>query len=144
MSILWKVPGTQRAGGSTLITHGMTHVNHPEESLTYTCVCVCACVHVCARSCLTLPDPMNCSPPGFSVHGVFQARILEWVAISSSRGSSKPRDQTCISFISCVGRWILYHCATWEALVLVTKSCLTLATPWTIAHQAPLSMGFSR
>ena len=40
------------------------------------------------QSCLTLRDPMNCSPPGSSVHGIFQARILEWVAISSSRGSS--------------------------------------------------------
>ena len=42
--------------------------------------------------CLTLYDPINCSPPGFSVHGIFQGRILEWVAISSSRGSSWPRD----------------------------------------------------
>ena len=47
------------------------------------------------QSCLTLCNPMDCSPPGSSVHGVFQARILEWVAISSSRGSSQPRDQTC-------------------------------------------------
>ena len=46
---------------------------------------------------------------------VLQARILEWIAISSSRGSSQPRDQTPISFISCIGRWILYQCATWEA-----------------------------
>ena len=44
-------------------------------------------------------DPMNCSPPGSSVHRIFQARTLEWVAISSSRGSSWPRDPTCISFI---------------------------------------------
>ena len=49
-------------------------------------------------------------------HGVFQARILEWVAISSSRGSSWPRDQTDISCVFCIGRWLLYHCATWEAL----------------------------
>ena len=39
-------------------------------------------------------DPMDCSPPGSSVHGIIQARILEWVAISSSRGSSQPKDQT--------------------------------------------------
>ena len=45
-----------------------------------------------AQSCLTLCDPMDCSPPGFSVHGILQARILEWVAISFSRGSSRPRD----------------------------------------------------
>ena len=63
------------------------------------------------QSCLTLWAPMDCSPPGSSVHGVLQARILEWVAISSSTGSSPPRDQTCIS---CTGRWILYHRAIWE------------------------------
>ena len=46
------------------------------------------------------PDPMDCSPPGFSVHGVFQARTLEWVSISSSRGSSWPRDWTRVSCIA--------------------------------------------
>ena len=50
-----------------------------------------------AQSCLTLCDPMDCSPPGSFVHQISQARILEWVAISSSRGSSRPRDWTCIS-----------------------------------------------
>ena len=64
------------------------------------------------QSCLTLCDSMDCSPPGSSVHGIFQARILEWVAISFSRGSSWPRDW---NHISCIGRRILYHCATWEA-----------------------------
>ena len=48
----------------------------------------------------------------------FQARILEWVAISYSRGSSQCSDQTCISCVSYIGRQILYHCATWEALRL--------------------------
>ena len=56
-------------------------------------------VCVCARSCLTLCDPMNCSQPGSSVHGILQARILEWVAIPFSRGFSQPRDQTCFSCI---------------------------------------------
>ena len=65
------------------------------------------CVH--AQSCLTLWDSMDCSPPGSSVHGIFQPRILEWVAISSPRGSSWPRNQTCIS---CIGRQTLYHWAT--------------------------------
>ena len=54
------------------------------------------------QSCPTLCDPMNCSLPGSSVHGIFQARILEWVAISFSRGSSRPRDRTQVSHI--VGR----------------------------------------
>ena len=52
------------------------------------------------QSCLTLCDPMDCSPPGFSVHGILQARILECVAISFSRGSSRPRDQTHVSCIA--------------------------------------------
>ena len=68
-----------------------------------------------AQSCPTLCNSMDCGPPGSSVHEIFQARILEWVAISSSRGSSRPRDQTHISCISCIGRWILYTGATWEA-----------------------------
>ena len=52
------------------------------------------CHCLCAQSCPALCDPMNCSPPGSSVHGILQARILEWVAISSSGGSSQPRDWT--------------------------------------------------
>ena len=72
---------------------------------------MCACS--VTQWCPTLCDPMNCSPPGSFVHRILQTRILEWVAISSSRGSSQPRDQTCVS---CIGRQILYHCATWEAL----------------------------
>ena len=65
--------------------------------------------HTCsvAHSCLTLCDPMDCNPPGSSVYRNSQARILEWVAISSSRGSSWPGDWTCMSF---VGRQVLYHC----------------------------------
>ena len=49
------------------------------------------------------------SPPGSSVHGIFQARILGWVAISSIKGSSGPRDRSSISNVSCIGRWVLYH-----------------------------------
>ena len=57
-------------------------------------------------------DPMDCSPSGSSVLGISQARLLEWVAIFCSRGSSWPRDRT---WVSCIGRQMLYHCATWEA-----------------------------
>ena len=53
-----------------------------------------------AQSCPTLCDPMDCSPPGSTAHGILQARILEWVAISFSRGSSRPRDQTQVSHIA--------------------------------------------
>ena len=65
------------------------------------------------KLCPTLCNPMDCSPPGFSVHGIFQARILEWVAISYSRRSSQPSDQTRISHVSCISS--LYHSATCEA-----------------------------
>ena len=59
------------------------------------------------------------SPPGSSVHGISQARILEWVAISYSRGSSQPKDQIFISYVSCIGRQVLYHCATQEVLAMI-------------------------
>ena len=61
------------------------------------------------QSCLTLCNPMGYNPPGSSVHGIFQARILEWVAIPFSRGSSRPGDRTHFSCISCIGKQILYH-----------------------------------
>ena len=65
----------------------------------------------------TLYDPMDCNPPGFPVHGIFQARILEWAAISSSRGASRPKDRTRISCVSCIGRRILYRCTTCETIM---------------------------
>ena len=66
-----------------------------------------------AQSCPILCDPMDCSPPGSSIHGIFQARVLEWVAISFSRGSSWPRGWTQVSHIAgrCFTIW-----ATREAL----------------------------
>ena len=66
----------------------------------------------CGKSLQSHPplcDPMDCSLPGSSVHGISQARMLEWVAISSSKGSSWPRDQTHISYVSCIGRQVLYY-----------------------------------
>ena len=62
------------------------------------CVCVCVCVYL----------------PGSSVHGILQARTLEWGAISSSRGSPPPREHIHVSSISCFDRWGLAHCAPWE------------------------------
>ena len=71
---------------------------------------------------------------------------LEYVAISFSRGSSQPTDRT---HVSCIGGWILYHWATWEAschLSVLSHSVVSdsLASPWTVACQASLSMGFFR
>ena len=67
------------------------------------------CLHACMcakllQSCLTLCDPVDCSLPGCSVQETLQARILEWVAMPSSRRCFQPRDQTCVSYISCLGR----------------------------------------
>ena len=65
------------------------------------------CMH--AQSCLTLCDPTDCSPPGPSVHGIFQARTLEWVAISFPRGSSQLRDQTTSLTSSALADEFFYH-----------------------------------
>ena len=80
------------------------------------CLLLFACMHVQSRRCFWFCDPMDCSPLGSSVRRIFSARILERIAISSSKEFSWPRDQTCIS---CTGRWILYHWATWEAYLIV-------------------------
>ena len=70
--------------------------------------CVCVFSHV-----QLFAIPWTGIPPGASVYGILQARILEWFAVSYFRGSSWPRDRTCVSCLSSIG--ILYHCATWEA-----------------------------
>ena len=64
--------------------------------ISFSSLSVCVCVLV-AQSCPTLCNPMDCGPPGSSVHGTLQARILEWVAIPFSRGSSRPRHRTQVS-----------------------------------------------
>ena len=73
--------------------------------------CYCCCC-LADKSCPILCNPMNCSLPDFSVRGISQARILEWIAVSYSGGSSQPREGT---WVSCLAG-ILYHWATWEAL----------------------------
>ena len=70
---------------------------------------VCVCVFEWAQLCLILYNPRDCSLPGSSIPGLLQARILDCVAISSSRGSSQSRGGTHVSCISCIGRQILYH-----------------------------------
>ena len=129
-----------------------------------------------------MPDslrPHGLSPPGSSVHGILQARILEWVAMLSSRGSSRSKDRIRVSCVSCIGRWVLYpqcHLGSprnhnsgfqyqWFLLfpardtspmgrsllvgrgsslpfssVQLLSHVRLLATPWTAAHQASLSI----
>ena len=79
-------------------------------------------------NCVPLCKPLDCSPPSSCVHGIFQARILEWVAISFPRGSSRPRDGTQFSCISFIGRQILYHWATLFFL-FSHESCPALCNP---------------
>ena len=78
--------------------------NTLKNSLTILNMTMCAKLR---QSCSILCDPMDCVSPGASVHGIVQARILEWIAISSFRGSFRPWDRTHVSCISCIGRWIL-------------------------------------
>ena len=96
------------------------------------------CYCLIPKSFLTLCDPRDCSPPGSSVHRIFQARILEWVAISFSRGSSWSWDGTQVS---CIGRQILYHWAIKETHELLTQTYHTvrgwmdsrsLDPPWSV------------
>ena len=75
----------------------------PKMYLLFLMVLSTVCVHAKSlQSCLTLCDPMDCNPPSSSVHGILQAKILEWVVVPSSRGSSQPKDRTHISCVSCV------------------------------------------
>ena len=123
--------------------------------LTWGCVCVC----VFAQLHLTLCDAMDCSLPGSPVHAIFQARTLEFVAICYSRASCGPRGQTHISCISCIGRWVIYPCATWEApwfgyfcfnfywSIIVLKSCVSFycTAKWisdTYTQISPLVLDF--
>ena len=106
-----------------------------------------------AQSCLTLCNTMDCSLPGSSVHGIFQAIVLEWVVIFFSRGSSQPRGWTWVSHIvdRCFTIWATREVII-EEIILRRKAIKVksfshvqlFVTPWTVAHQDPLSMGFSR
>ena len=91
--------GQTRAGGKGMPESHMLAFPEVEESVSHSVI-------------FDSLWPMDCSPPGSSVHEILQARILEWVVMPSSRGSYPPRDWTCLS---CIGRQIPYHWATWEA-----------------------------
>ena len=89
---------------------------------------VCVCVCVCARAkslqlCQTLYNPMDCSPPRSSLSmEIFQTRILECVAMASSRRSSQPRDWTHVSYVSCTGRKVLYLYPLFKIVVSIGQS----------------------
>ena len=94
---------------------------------------------ICAKLSQTLCKPVDYSQKGSSLHGILKARILEWVAISLSRGSSRPTDRTQVSHIT--GR--LGRASIPGKCYLLSPTQL-FATPWTAAGQDLLSMGFSR
>ena len=82
-----------------------------EKTYKSLCECVCVCAKL-LQSCPIVCNPMDCSPPGSSGHGILQARILKWAAKPFSRGSSRHRDQTQVSYItgsnlclSCLLHW---------------------------------------
>ena len=104
--LAWRIPWRKDCLGTV---HGV--VKSRTWLSDFTSLVAITVVHT--QSCLTLRNSMSCSLPGSSFHGVFLARILEQVAISSSKGSFRPWDQTCVF---CIGRQILYHWATWEVL----------------------------
>ena len=87
-------------------------------------------------------DRMDLSSPGSSIHGILQARILEWVAIPFSKGSSWTRDQTSVS---CIAGRFFFNCLSFHACVQSLFSHVWIfVTLWTVPHQTPLSLGFSR
>ena len=118
------------------------------ETIQYQVRVLDVCCAKSLQSCPTLCDPTDGSPPVSSVHGVLQARTLGWVAMPSSRGSSRPRDRACISCVSCTGRRSCTS-ASWEALVRVRSWRFSgsvvsdCAAPGTAARRL-LSRGFSR
>ena len=105
--------------------------------LSYTKTIYYFCIHTLQACVLsrfsrvksTLCDPMDFSPPGSPVHGIFQARILEWVAMPSSRGPSQAKNRTCVSYVSGIGRRVLYHWCHLGSPVYMPYFCI-INSPW--------------
>ena len=95
--LVWRIPWIEKPGG--LLSMGLLGDWIKELEMVRDPVC-CAVLCLVTHLCPTLCDPMDCSPPGDSVRGVLQTRILEWVDMPSSRGSSQPRDRTGVSCIA--------------------------------------------
>ena len=117
-TIAWKIPWIEEPGrlqpmSSQRVRHDLTTKQHQQTTpwalsrflevdnsmIIFHLLCIVKVKSEVAQSCPTLWDPMDCSLPGSSVHGIFQAIVLEWIAISFSRGSSQPRDRTQVSHI---------------------------------------------
>ena len=105
---------------SALLMWGLALITWPRRYLWgfFSAARVCAnLLQLCPTLCYT----MDCSPPGSSLHGILHTRTLEWVAMPSSRGSPWPRDQICVSSVSCNGSRFFTSCATWKKWVQVAQ-----------------------
>ena len=99
------------------------------------CKILCGGGGLVTKSCLTLCDPMDCSPPVSSIRGIFQTRILEWIAISFSRGSSRTRDW---SQVSCTAGIFFTGCATKDGKLLLTP--IIYSSSHTFSHQVTVKI----
>ena len=121
--LTWRIPWAEEPGGlQSMGSQSQTRLKRLSSSssgfthrITFHIHNNPLCKHACVSKslqcpkCSTLCNPMDCSPPSSSVHGIFQARILEWFAMPPSRGSSQPRDGIHISYISRIDRQVLYQ-----------------------------------
>ena len=110
------------------IHEGKQNLNHTWYNFSFSALCCCLVAQSCPDSC----DPMDYSLPGSSIPGISQARILEWIAISFSRGPSQPRNGT---HVSCTGRWILYHWATRKFILRIGHLLESWVYPRTLVQQ---------
>ena len=138
---LWKLESTTSCFHSNTLVWPLISLCLLRLLMSYQPIYTSAWVCVSTRSCLILSNPMDCSPPGPSVHGLFQARILECIVISYSRKSSRLRDWTCVANVSCIGKQILYHWVTWEAPFILLPSfiCKYLGKVWAWSMVSGLS-----
>ena len=145
--LAWRIPGMEEAWGAAVYGVAQSQTGLKRLSSSSRQLLCGLCVLCCAKSlqsCLTLCDPMECSPPGSSVHGVLQARILEWVAMPPSRRSSWRGDWTCFSFVSCFGRQFLPLVPPGEKEMATHSSILAYRILWTEEPGGLLSIGSHR
>ena len=120
------------------------HSSYSPRHFSWRCIILAAFILV-AQSCPTLCNSVDCSPPGSSVHGILQARILKWVAIPFSRGSSWPRDWTWVSCIA--GRfftiWVAREAQIFIYLAPLDLSCMWDLIPWLGLEPGPPALGMS-
>ena len=119
LEVLWAILSAKN-GSKLFFTSGCLIASISFAKLAVFYLLYCLCTRSVAQSCRTLCNSVDCSLPGFSVHGILQARILEWVTISFSRGSSRPRDRTQVSHIG--GR----HFNLWATREDYINSCSSI------------------